>query len=41
MAEYTVAERAVEWADAFSWASSNGGIGRRPAPALSDVLQTY
>jgi glycosyltransferase involved in cell wall biosynthesis len=28
MAEYTLAERALEWADVFRWASSRGGSGR-------------
>jgi glycosyltransferase involved in cell wall biosynthesis len=28
LAEYTLAERALEWADVFKWASSHGGSGR-------------
>jgi glycosyltransferase involved in cell wall biosynthesis len=28
LAEYTVCRRAAEWAEAFGWASSHGGIGR-------------
>jgi hypothetical protein len=28
LAEYTLAERALEWADVFKWALSHGGSGR-------------
>jgi glycosyltransferase involved in cell wall biosynthesis len=40
IAEYTVAGRAAEWAEAFGWASSHGGIGRANSGAVGDLIHS-
>jgi hypothetical protein len=39
LAEYTVADRAIEWADAYQWAARHGGIGRAQSPAGAGVVR--
>ena len=39
LADYTVAHRAVEWADTFSWAASHGGVGRSHSPVTSRAVR--
>lgn len=39
MTEYTLAARAAEWADAYTWAARHGAIGRAQSPAGARVVR--